>query len=109
MKKPSPFAANKDLRYLDLTAHEMVANLCTELAQTIYEELASRSDLFYRVNEDRDDFVRQCAPTLRDEAVNILGSMLGDEDLSQTERDRIYQALILDKSLPRTGTSITRE
>ncbi len=100
---------NPNLRYPDVTAHEMVGKLCTEMAQTIYEELASKSDLFYRVNEEREDFVKQCAPTLREEAVSLLAQMLNDDSVSQVEKDQIYKALILDKQLPRTGTSIVRE
>jgi hypothetical protein len=106
MTKPYPLAT---LRHPDITAHTMVAAMALDLAQEVYEELASRSNEFYKVNQDRDDFIRQCAPTLRAEARTALGMMLSDPDLATSWKDKIFEALVLDAALPKTGTSIVKQ
>jgi len=83
----------------DSYAHEMVAHIQVEMAQSIYEELA-KNDIFYRDNPDRNVFVKACAPTLRDHARGVLSEMLARHDVSQVEKEQIYQALLLDKVIP---------
>ena len=86
-----------------INAHRMVANLCEELAQSVYEECATRYNNWYAANPDRRAFIKECAPTLRAEARAILAGMLGDPKVSDYDKRRIHEALYLDKCLPQTG------
>jgi hypothetical protein len=95
-------------RYQDVTAHELIAKTAVEMAQEVYEELCSGSNAIYKVQGDRDDFVRQCAPTLKAAAKVLLGNLLRSNTTSEYEKEQIYEALVLDHMLPKTGTSITR-
>jgi hypothetical protein len=95
-----------DLKYPNITAHGMVAEMCVSLAQEVYEEKASKND-FYAQYPDRDDFVRTWAPEFRQEARECLGAMLGRPDVDEATKDKIFEALCLDKALPKSGTSMT--
>lgn len=99
------------MRYPDVTAHRLVAQTAVEMAQEIYEELCSGSNAIYKVHGDRDDFIRQCAPTLRAAARAVLAEMLTkpEHEVSQWEKDKIYEALVMDAELPTTGTSVVKK
>ncbi len=86
----------------DINAHRMIAELCHQMAQSVYEDLAS-SNIWYKANPDRGAFVRDCAPTLRQHAREILSGMLERNDISTYEKDKIFEALMLDKVLPQSG------
>lgn len=101
--------ANKGERYQNVTAHEMVAELAVAMAQETYEELASKSDVFYGCNKNREDFVRHMAPLIREEAKQFLAGMLNDNSISDVEKEQIYEALKLDRHLKRGVTTITKE
>lgn len=88
---------------LAVNAHRMVANLCEEMAQSVYEECATRYNHWYAANPDRKAFVKECAPTLRAEARAILAGMLADPKVSDKDKERIYDALMLDKTIPQDG------
>lgn len=85
--------------------HPLVADLCTEMAQAVYEELAHRNT-FYKMypGHSRASFVKHVAPTLRQEAVRTLSEMLARNDVPQNEKDKIYEALLLDKQTPNPHT-----
>lgn len=84
----------------DSFAHKLVAHVQQELAQSIYEDWASKSDKFYAEWPDRAAFVKQCAPTLRDHARALLSEQLARHDVSHQEKEEIYTALLLDKVIP---------
>ena len=86
-----------------LAAHKTVAHVAEELAQSVYERLAL-NDAWYADNRDRRAFVKRCAPTLRAEARKILAEMLQRDDVSEHEKAEIYDALLLDRTLPDNGT-----
>lgn len=88
---------------MEVNAHKMVADLCEKMAQEVYEECATRYNNWYAMNPNRRAFVQECAPTLRQQARTILAGMLGDPKVSDKEKARIYDALILDKTIPQTG------
>jgi hypothetical protein len=100
------FYPSSEHRYLDITTHPLIADLCVNLAEEIYEELCSGSNAIYKVQGDRQDFIKQCAPTLKQHARILLGAMLGDPKVNEWEKENIYNALTLDNELPRHGTSI---
>ena|ERR1044072_223150 len=86
-----------------VNAHRMVANLCEEMAQCVYEECATKYNNWYAANPDRRAFVKECAPTLRAQARAILAGMLADPKVSDYDKKRIHEALILDKTIPQNG------
>lgn len=96
------------VRHPDITAHRLIADLCVNMAEEIYEELAYRNS-FFRIHEDRQDFIKQCAPTLKTEAKRILASLLDDPETSEMQKRDIYQALLLDNQLPKHGTSVVKK
>lgn len=91
----------------NVTAHEMIANVAEAMAQELYEELA-KDNSFYKVNEDRQDFVLHCAPKLRAAARSILGGMLARNDVSDIEKQQIHEALVKDNALPKHGSSAVK-
>ena len=86
----------------EINAHRMVARLCEEMAQEVYEELAKKN-LFYAMWPRRADFIRHCAPTLREQARRTLAELIAHKDTSEADKERIYEALLLDKTIPQTG------
>lgn len=95
-------------RHPDITSHKMIADVAVGMAQEVYEEMCSGSNAIYKVHGNRDDFIKQCAPTLVRAARIMLSQMLGDPKTPEWEKEQIYEALLLDNSLPKGGTSITR-
>ena len=96
------------LRYPDVTAHELIAETCVGMAETIYEDLCSGSNAIYKVHADRKDFIRQCAPTLKAAARAVLAALLSDPMTSTIDKERIHDALCLDAMLPNTGSSMVK-
>lgn len=92
----------------DVTAHWLIAELCSGVANEMYEILAS-DNRFYEQNQDRKRFVEHCAPMCKDISRALLTRMLDEPETSQMEKDQIYEALILDASLPKTGVSIAKK
>lgn len=95
-------------RYQNITAHQLIANLCVEMANEIYEEVM-HSNALYKVHKDRADFVRQCAPTLKAEARSALAQLLARPDVSDYEKQKIHEALVLDNEMPKTGVSVVKK
>jgi|KBSMisStaDraftv2_1062788.scaffolds.fasta_scaffold00169_42 hypothetical protein len=83
----------------DSFAHKMVAHTQVEMAGAIYEELAGRDD-FYKEWPDRNAFIKVCAPTLRDAARQCLSEQLARHDVSEFDKEAIYEALLLDAVIP---------
>jgi hypothetical protein len=94
-------------RYPNITAHRLIAEVATAMAQEVYEELCSGSNALYKVHGDRDDAVRQWAPMLVKAAKVQLGQMLNNPTVSDYEKEQIYEALVLDATLPKGGLSVT--
>lgn len=80
-------------------AHKMVAHLQCEMAAALYETLAKKND-FYKRWPDLKEFVRVVAPTLRDHARATLAEMLQKPGVTPEEKEEIYEALLLDKTIP---------
>lgn len=82
-------------------AHKMVADLQVEMAQALYEELA-KSNNFYQdwPASKRNQWVKQCAPTLRQHARATLAEMLNQRGITDQEKEEIYEALLLDATVP---------
>jgi hypothetical protein len=100
---------NPQDQYKNITAHELVAATAVGLAEEIYQEVMSSSNLAFKQSISREDFVKKAAPELLKPARNLLGSQLNDPLLPDSLKEQIAQALILDNSLPKTGTSIVKK
>lgn len=96
----------KEPNYKNVTAHKAVAHVAEEMAAEMYEELCSKHDAFYKANPNRDHFVKTMAPELRNSARILMTEMLKRNDVSDVEKDMIWEALVNDKSLKKGGTSI---
>jgi hypothetical protein len=93
------------MRAKDVHAHKMVAHIAEEMAQTVYEECAS-NNVWYAANPDRRKFVKFAAPTMIVHARQVLGEMLGRDDVSDREKEEIFEALLADRAIPRGGSAV---
>jgi hypothetical protein len=92
---------------LETTAHKYVAHLARELAETQWEELC-RDNAFYHRNkapENKAAFLAMFIPDYRKVARSILAQMLARNDVSEADKEEIWEALTLDRTLPKGGTS----
>lgn len=80
-------------------AHKTVRDLQISMAHEVYDTLASRDDQFYK-EVSETEFVNAIAPQLRDQARSILAEMLQHNDLTDREKEEIYDALLLDHNIP---------
>lgn len=81
-------------------AHKIVGELAEKMAQTVYEERA-KDNAFYAKFPNRSAFVKMFAPQFIPDARATLTDMLQAENISDAERENIFNALILDRTLPR--------
>jgi hypothetical protein len=93
------------MRAKKVHAHKMVAHIAEEMAQTVYEECAS-NNVWYEANPDRGTFVKFAAPTMIVHARQVLGEMLGRDDVSAKEKEEIFEALLADRAIPRGGSAV---
>jgi hypothetical protein len=96
-------------QYRDVTAHELIAKTAVAMAQEIYEEIMSSSNLAFKESISREDFVKKAAPELVKAARILLGSQLRDQSLPESMKEQIAEPLILDNELPKTGPSIVKK
>jgi hypothetical protein len=95
----------------DTTMHELVAEVAIGMARELYDQLKSDNS-FYSHNHTKEDeryFLERIAPECRKGARTILAEMLLRNDVSEIEKERISEALILDNMLPKTGTSVVKK
>lgn len=85
-------------------AHKMVAELQVEMAHAVYDALASKphgeGDRFVQDYPSETAFVNMVAPTLRDDARATLAEMLARDDVSDSDKNKIYDALLMDACIP---------
>ncbi len=81
-------------------AHKMVADLAVQMVQAAYEDIASDNDC-YAMMPPRSEFVKQWAPRFVDAARQQLAAMLSNRMVSDSEKEQIFEALYLDRTLPR--------
>lgn len=82
-----------------IIAHKIVAEVAEAMAQEVYEELA-KSNRFYAANKDRNAFIRECAPSLREKARKYLAGTLQDNRLSEDDKYAILEGIMLDQTIP---------
>lgn len=83
-------------------AHKMIADLVSDMAHSVYDELAL-DDKWYATHKNRRRFVRR---HLDDNAVlyvkaarAYLATLLTDPYVSQDDKDKIHHALCLDAAI----------
>jgi len=92
----------------NVTAHELVSEVCVSIANEMYEEYARHNE-WYAANPSRQRYVQETAPGCIKLAIALLGHLLSDPDTSETEKQKIYEALILNNELPRGGVSYVKK
>lgn len=81
-------------------AHEEVAKVCLVMARAQYEENCSQSNDFYSINPDMATWVGQMIGTYIDDAREMLWKVFEDPATDNTDKKRIYTALVLDQQIP---------
>jgi len=85
----------------ETNAHRLVRDLCLEMANAVYEELATLHNNFVKMNPDRRAYVNRIAPSLVAEARHTLAALLDDSHhLPDTDKQTIFDALLLDSTIP---------
>ena len=81
-------------------ANKMVAETAQKMAEEVYESWASRSDEFYKENQDLKTYVSSCWPLYLDAARATLAQLL-TTNIADTLKDQIHDALVRDTTLRR--------
>lgn len=84
----------------EITAHKMIADIAVERAHEVYEENAMRYNNWYRMEPDRNAYVRRVAPTLVEESRRALTRCLESDRLTVEQKNEIFEALLMDASIP---------
>ena len=94
-----------------INAHKTVAALAVEMAQQVFEESMSRDNDLYRglkasnpgatTNQIRRWFVQQLAPQMVEVARKQLASMLGNPNIDEPTKQKIYEAVLADSAFAR--------
>jgi hypothetical protein len=78
--------------------HKMVAETARGMAEAVYEELARDND-WYKMNPDRAVFIEAAYGSLIAQARQVLAKMLESLTVAPEQKELIFEALVLDKSL----------
>ncbi len=81
--------------------HKLVAETAKQMAGAVYEEMARKNNEWYSQNPDMRAYVDRSWGFFVEDARRVLANMLGQRTISESEKENIYEALILDKSLVR--------
>lgn len=88
-------------------AHKQVAEAAKQWAGAWYEEAAGNNDFYHNVLQpqyrSQEHFILQCWAQFIPVARAALAASLNDPNLPEKQKHEIYDALLLDKTLPRPG------
>ena len=85
-------------RRSDFPTHHLVAKTAKEMARALYEEWASKSDLFYSEHRSMEEYADEAWPMFVEAARATLAKMLAT-NLSEELKNQIADALIKDNAL----------
>lgn len=85
---------------VDITSHKLVADMCVEFANELWEELAAGNNFYKHNKQHYRLFIQRIAPVLRPHAVKVLSEMLARDDVSDAEKKLIHEAIVMDRSIP---------
>ena len=82
-------------------AHELVAATARGMAEDLYERYASDNRFYAATHKQqgREAFIARLSIDLLEDARATLASMLGRDDVPETTKQFIHEALILDDDL----------
>ena len=83
--------------------HRLIASTAMEMASEVYEDCCSKSDAFYKANPVLKKWVAKNWGMFVVTARETLGGMLGRNDIAETAKQTVYDALIADAALPNVG------
>jgi hypothetical protein len=81
-----------------LHCHKLVAETAKEMAAAVYEELAKRNE-WYALNPSQKAFVEATYGSLIEQARQVLANMLASNSVPLEQKEAIFEALVLDKTL----------
>jgi hypothetical protein len=80
--------------------HRLIASTAMSMAAELYDTMA-QDDEWYKQHRSQKKFVRTQWPKLINDARTTLGGMLhANSGMSEMAKAEIYEALVLDASLP---------
>lgn len=80
--------------------HELLASVAKAIAGKMYDSFASDNE-FYKLWPDVKEYIALEWGRFVPEARRALAMRLGAKDASNEEKEQIYEALALDRSLPK--------
>jgi hypothetical protein len=87
-------------RRKQVVAHALVAKTAEEMANEVYEEMAKTNE-FYAAYPTRKAWVDSAIPRFVEYARKSLAELLSKPGFPEDQKEVIYNALVLDGSLPR--------
>lgn len=85
--------------------HFLIKNTAVELAGQHYDK-AAHDNVFYHYYPTEKFFISKEWHQFITMAKSILVAMLGRKDICEAMKEEIFEALMLDKMLPKSGTPI---
>lgn len=82
-----------------INCHRLVAEVAVGLTEIDYDRNAS-DNTFYHLNPDRRAWVKQMAGLHINDARDLLYLTAMDDGTSESEKQRIWTALVLDEQIP---------
>lgn len=80
--------------------HKLIAQTAKEIAHAAYENMASDNN-FYKLHPNARNYVRRFWGAFVGDAREILAGMLARDDVHQSQKDIIHDALMEERTLPR--------
>lgn len=84
----------------EVMAHKTIAAMAQEICAEAYEILASKYNWFYTQWPDRKEFQHHFGSMFIQEARSNLAGYLGRDDIEESFKADIYEALMLDGAIP---------
>ena len=82
--------------------HELIAKTAKEMAGAAYEEAAWLDDTFYKMYPNQERFIEAQWYSFVKAARGVLSEMLSSDQVEDTVKNQIYEALQLDLAVPRS-------
>lgn len=85
--------------------HKIIAKTAQEIAACAYQDMAKDNN-FYKLWPKEREFVNKQWPTFIRAARASLAQMLGMDKYSESVKEKIFEALTLDRALPLGDTAV---
>jgi hypothetical protein len=84
--------------------HILIMETAKVMAGKAYDKMASQSNSFYAAMPSESDWIAKTWPDWIEPARKALTTKLGLASTDPAEKEIIYEALVLDRSLPKSHT-----